>query len=855
MPAPQPPLVGVKNTLINIARADKQLFHIIEYTQNVPKVSAKSLAGQPTTPNTAQQLTQARTPFTSQWYFDDTFVCMNSEVQEWLNSVSTTLKYLYDGESEQGTVSVLIALIQYAAIYENKDRNGELIFNPSGQGGSEDDYSILGLIAEAMVDKFDPTVWKPLKALIVEKIHDNSWNDTYFLGHRCTRIDPQPWQYLIIVTMKRKLVRGFARDETPPGTVQEAVIAAYKDSMLILHGICNVAASASSPPNKNYTDLMHVFDNNLLPDGTGGLILELQHTLVDVVREWYTWFLVQRAFGRRISSVITQYIDKKDDASRRVWIDLEDIEKKWIDASLIESTGEFNVAQFADQCRMSTDKNNRLSDFLEGCGSIPFFKDITTKMETMCNASSGWDRLVYAERSGRSLRIDVTALGMFLKSLFAAFGIEFGTKPRIYGITPSIPWPRQPRFRCEDFRTFRARGRGVGNSVVIAGVDVRTADLAVVQTNWSLGTRGGVASSLSGSSLSEYYDFDEDPGSPSTDRDPGSPSTDRDPVDHWNDFDGRIRNFRAAYVKYNSRNDVGPNGSFQPEEYKQQCEEQLDNLIHKNLGIRHKTDKTHISTDICTFLRHLESPQTYQIALGLVVGILSKNYSSMSSITKMRQLSNTPKNWEGFSDQFDFFISLLLASLLYDMGDAGDGNSVLDIELRRYEMDQSVGLEWLKDRASESLTDTECRLYLYRGICWKWIEKIFNPHTGSDEPIPSHRQKERYTIHDMLNLIWKARTTSEPKSQYRTIKSYENKIYSWKRDGYDILTNEKNVVEHTLCVILVVAGVDNLKASVMYDGIHPPPLEGAVEDTTEPQIPEPTPEEEPPIRPYAKPGL
>jgi hypothetical protein len=831
MPPPLPPSIDVKQTLIDIARADEQLFHIIEYTQNVPKEPVKSPTG------SVKLLSEARTPLTSKWYFEDTFICMDSEVQKWLNGVSTVFKDSYNGNSNQDTVSVLIALIQYAIIYKNKDVHEKPIFNNVKTQRDKKEPVRLDLIADAMMRKFDTGDDKGTSGELRNKIREEIYTDkpytpTYVLGHECPKPNTQPWRYLVIVMMKRKLVMGFARDAKSPGTVQEAVLASYKDSMLILHDICKESSMYGYEP-ETYMQLMKDFDTNLIPDAEGTLRLNLQNTLVDVVQEWYTWFLIQRVFGRRIASIVAQYIEQKDDASRRVCISFE-IEKQWMNASLDVSTGEFNVAQFVDQCRMSSDKNNRLSDFLAGCEAITFFKDITSKMETMCKESKQWQGLVYAERSSGPLRINVTALGTFLKHLFAAFGIDFETKPRISGITPSIPCPRQPDFRREDFRTFRARRRGVGSSVITAGVAVRTADLAVVKTNWSLGTRGGVNSSPSGteyySQSGSEYEYEEDAGS----------LPEPQGVDHWKDFDGRIRKFRAAYVKYNTRNDIGPTGGFQPEEYKQQCEAELDNLIHKNLGIRHKTDKTHISTDICTFLRHLESPQTYQLALGLVVGILSKNYSSMFSITKMRPLSNTPKNWEGWSDQFDFFISLLLASLLYDMGDAASDSSVLDIELCRYEMDQSVGLEWLKDKASESLTDTECRLYLYRGICWGWMKKIFKPTTESTAATLPPVPKETYTLNDMLSLIWKARTTSElSKSQYRTLKSYENKIYSWKRDGYDILSNEKNIIEHTLCVILIVAGVDNLKGSVMYDGIRPPPL---VEDTTEKQPPtSPTP--------------
>ena len=138
------------------------------------------------------------------------------------------------------------------------------------------------------------------------------------------------------------------------------------------------------------------------------------------------------------------------------------------------------------------------------------------------------------------------------------------------------------------------------------------------------------------------------------------------------------------------------------------------------------------------------------------------------------------------------------------------------------------------------MTGLECRRYIYRNICYMLLQDIFTEgNTGTpDKP-------DAYTIEDILSMVNSAFefNSDEPtKSYYPTMQEYSNKRFERKRDGYETLTNEKNIVEHTLCVILVLVGVNNLAGSTTYGGQLPPDPDQrkpAPDPPTSPKTPDP----------------
>jgi hypothetical protein len=738
-----------------------------------------------------------RSHLTSGWYFDDTCTCIENDPIHKLLKLLTPFSVWFDEVGEQCNIYILKALLQYAvesgtSPFEYKDgqENSELPVNIQDIGTAIVNKFKYTTDGKSMTKPFDlrDHLQEYVKEQKEKKISDR---DKYVLSHKADNTNS--WEYLIVVMIKQKLMHGYGIDEKPAGTLEEDIGNAYTHSMGALITLCQYESvrkheDIGKPADIRITKYKRLEDQlkkGDIPDGlNAGRMVDRKQTILAEVQDWYTWFLVQRVFSRRVASVVTQYIEKG--ISRNIDTALGIVETQLMDASIDVENGEFNVKKFANSC-LKFDKNNQLSNFLDEFDKLKGFNSVGTKINKM--GASHWNELVYTEQNNTVRRIDVSLLRIFLRSLFDCFGVRFENNPTRSLAKYHIPDPARPRFRPQNLRQFIAiihsrtamKMQATGSHVMPFAAPT----VGSIGSSVTTGTRvGGVTDRGRGILINKSES--------------GRSAQLSDMTHEWGDFQSTIDDFKSAYAEYKTRNELTENGTTQTETYKSSCETRLAALIEKNLGIAISRTNVNIPDYLVALLKNLDTPERYKNALGSVVSILSKNYAHTSNIPALRPLSNHPKtdtDWRGWSDHFKFFISLLLAGLIYD---------------RKCTFRELVHIEFsMKKRiqpdATEFLNYDECREYVYRFRCYEWFQSIFQ--VGSTVAVPS-----KYTIDELLGLI---------SDGMKRPSAYQNKIFEWDRDGYNTKI-QKNIVEHTLCLILILFGVDTLPGDILYNDVGPP---------------------------------
>jgi hypothetical protein len=240
----------------------------------------------------------------------------------------------------------------------------------------------------------------------------------------------------------------------------------------------------------------------------------------------------------------------------------------------------------------------------------------------------------------------------------------------------------------------------------------------------------------------------------------------------------------------------------------------IEKRIHKYvkiyLGVNMGEHTKSIPPNAVAILSRLENPVHYQDALGLLVTMMSRDYANLVNIGEFA----TPENgldtmrdvWQDWPCRFRFFLHLLLISL--------------QSCTQRPGIPVTYGTPWLhqthdasyrelsKNDYVDAFSDSECRRFLYPYHCLESFAVIF-PGTR----VENMRDAGQYTIAGLLQCI--------QTSGFRGMKRLQNETYQWKRHGFSDIYNNKSIVEHTLCIILILAGVDKIRTGIIYNGVSP----------------------------------
>jgi hypothetical protein len=724
----------------------------------------------------------SKAALTGNWLFENAQHCLRLEqTQKILNNIPF-MKQFSVSENEADNLSILVAVLQYFKIRNSTNTAVQHSFKQDARFSAENPLKI-DLLAEILMQLFET---KSSQVEAVDWYHEENFVLRNWLDAYITIKEPCPqyilthdaatdneWEYVIIVMMKRKLMRIPKPEEKQPTTVAQAVSDSYNHSCDMICRLC----SNTRIVNDRQTackKLIATFKDGRIPDENFSISsIDKKPSIVSVVEEWYTWFLVQRVFSRRIAAILTEI--GQEDLTKKL---KSSSQTKDVDLMLgsVDTTYEFDVPLFANQC-LKMEKDYLFSDFRETCRRFPFEDTIVKNVSAIASNSN----IVYREEINKVLRIDTNFLGQFLTSLFRCFSVPFNPNGRIDSSLTTLSNPTKPGFRKYEFLQF-----------VRHDLENRKSPP---------GRRTATTTPGRGTFLAP------------SEREEGESDIDTDTlIKIWKNFDNTIEDFVDSFNDYNIRN------IDRTQKQKEACELRLVNLIYRNLGVTVDIGNVHIPTKLLVILKNLTTPATYHLSLPSVVEIMSNNYSYNSNIGTHRPLSSHPKNqesWNGWCNQFNFFMALLLACIMYDMSRTTSSKRDEAYNIEMFMLDLAADND---PKQTQILTHDECQRYMCRYRCYELLLEVF------DQPITANIKSKRYTMNHIMGLISeKHRTDASTVGYYKGLIDKSNSLFEWRRDGYSELLNEKNIVEHLLCLIMNLFGVNNLPSVIMYNDVSPPP--------------------------------
>jgi hypothetical protein len=624
-----------------------------------------------------------------------------------------------------------------------------------------------------------------------QKNTNNNEDDSYRFVLDCnhTKERSDIWVYIVIVCMKRHLVGNLL--VRPFSTVREFVEDAYTVTTDEIYRIFDIMLSPSDEAQNVYgtkgedpqgiKPFKERFRNGKIPmaNKTGMDATELRRG----VESWFTWFLTQRIFSTGIMSLIIPKGHQKKDNN------IEHREIPSLTTATLESTG-FDLKTFIDTwLGLSKTQQGRQQLIYLQDGDLKI-EDIILKKEDlkeMYHESTKWKELTHPMRTDDDKFIDTTGLKCLFRNLYNSVGVEFKINANNDVFKLAIA-DKKSHFRDEFFNTWilthgtpdnKSPNKGAHTGIAVSG--------SIHDTEPSQGNRDGIGSQKH--------------------------------VLYWKHFERHIADFHQLFVKYNTRYDIKPDGTCTPQDEVSCIEARLAKSIKENLGIDIGGCKNHIPGNVEDLLTNIERPDTYRQALCSIVTMLSKNQNTTGNAATSHPLSslfNTNKDWNEWSLQFDFFMYLLIASLLHDTRQGSSSANFTTLLNKQYKLYNTSA-----PGAEAWMTGSECRRYIYRSRCWKLMYELFGTRGRENGPCTS------YTFNDILKAVYEARGEDNQDKKncnklYKCLVDSEDNIFQWQKQGYHSVVNEKNLVEHMVCIILIVAGVETLSGPVLYDNVIPP---------------------------------
>ncbi|KAJ1468666.1 hypothetical protein T484DRAFT_1754952 [Baffinella frigidus] len=261
---------------------------------------------------------------------------------------------------------------------------------------------------------------------------------------------------------------------------------------------------------------------------------------------------------------------------------------------------------------------------------------------------------------------------------------------------------------------------------------------------------------------------------------------------------GRITSITTQYDEYVVR--------FTDNDTTKRAESALGVSIKKYMGVSleyvGRTDDMlqyhKISEVVLKVLKCLQKPALYPEALGSLVTILCSGYAKVfeyeSEFATPEAGTNPLCFWNSWPDKFGLFLYLLLESLqsCCTENPAG-GPSVSSPWLWQKHCVFPSGEEYCSPEKEEAFTGSEHRHFLYPHRCLRNFGNLFKC-----ELVDKMISDKSYTIGELLLCILMSEGPWREK---------QGTVFKWKIHGSESFYDHKNIVDHALCVILLLAGV------------------------------------------------
>ncbi|KAJ1466972.1 hypothetical protein T484DRAFT_1756227 [Baffinella frigidus] len=279
-------------------------------------------------------------------------------------------------------------------------------------------------------------------------------------------------------------------------------------------------------------------------------------------------------------------------------------------------------------------------------------------------------------------------------------------------------------------------------------------------------------------------------------------------------------------------------------------EKALDETVKRTFGSTIDSS-TGIPSGVNEILQNLTKPKRYTKALSGLVRLLCGQYASITG----EGMFATPKAgidpmeyWKSWHAKLKFFNSLLVACLHTCTSSANQDLTCDTTWLHQRHTARNV----LPEGASNVgvLRSSEQRRFVYKYRCLLLFQELFPGWMDM-----SNSGDIEYTVAQLLQCIPRPDSAVET---YKVFKAMQCKTFRWTLVNKTHMINAKSIVEHTICVLLILFGVDKFDAGISYDGVMPPLPQPVTTPSAEPSLPiappSPTPAATPAPTPEATPA-
>jgi len=275
------------------------------------------------------------------------------------------------------------------------------------------------------------------------------------------------------------------------------------------------------------------------------------------------------------------------------------------------------------------------------------------------------------------------------------------------------------------------------------------------------------------------------------------------PVEAWLQ---RMRNeteeFNDCFRQYRSRHDTGGCPEYNVVAVEENLRQHILNHIGVDMG---SGDGCRVPTSVNAVLLNMVDPSTCLDAVGALVTILCHSYSAALH-TGVGGTNGFDELWQ---QKLDFLLYLLVQHLhASTVGKAADepltSESICLVQMRNAtDIETRMQPQTQYSDIVRALDDSECRRLLFPHRCLAWL-RVLN---GDPDEVP-----DKYSLGGFLRELQSLRLIDRAK------------VYTWTTLLSPQIKHEKHIVEHIVCLVLVLAGVDRLQTGICFSGIYPPPI-------------------------------
>ena len=252
---------------------------------------------------------------------------------------------------------------------------------------------------------------------------------------------------------------------------------------------------------------------------------------------------------------------------------------------------------------------------------------------------------------------------------------------------------------------------------------------------------------------------------------------------------------------------------------KEGCDVILCEFINRYIDSKIQCPIVRIPPEVRSIIVNLNNPSNYQAAIEAVTRNICEEYSAILG----KNVFAAPEYGGGIMDYWDswknksaFFMAALISAI---HNCSYQPTQILTCTTKWLIQEHYVHKHAFPKAEILSVQDSELRKIIFPHTCLQWFCEMFKCDLSQ-----KMKNDSKYSAYNIIRCVLEADSKYFNENRCRP--------YLWKKYRKEKSTFDyKHVVEHAICVILILLGVNYLHSSIFYNGVSPPLFGDADDDT------------------------